>query len=161
MSLNKRVFSRLLNLNPVGLHILLLRCEGYKFPRNPNAHWLELFCNTHFYGPLVVSMNMNSVPYHLASFSLNYIDEITKINDSEKRIYPPPFTPTNSQKKNKASKIIHTLSHLLVPFYISADQKADFSDDLQNFKDTMDPDIFFMYKYKTSYCPQKNVKHDK
>ena len=43
----------------VGLHILLLKCEGFKFPRNPNAHLLELFCNTHFYGPLVVAMNMN------------------------------------------------------------------------------------------------------
>lgn len=42
-----------------GLHILLLKCEGFKFPRNPNAHLLELFCNTHFYGPLVVAMNMN------------------------------------------------------------------------------------------------------
>lgn len=43
----------------IGLHILLLKCEGFKFPRNPNAHLLELFCNTHFYGPLVVAINLN------------------------------------------------------------------------------------------------------
>ena len=52
------------------MHILLLKCDGFKFPRNPNAHPLELFCNTHFYGPLVIAMNMNQVPYHLANFSL-------------------------------------------------------------------------------------------
>ena len=80
----------------LGLHILLLKCEGYKFPRNPNAHFLELFCNTHFYGPLVVAMNMNQVPFHLASFKIDYMMDILKINEAEKRQYPPPFIPTNS-----------------------------------------------------------------
>ncbi len=88
----------------LGLHILLLKCEGYKFPRNPNAHFLELFCNTHFYGPLVITMNMVPQPYQLADFKLQYIHEIFRINEAEKRQYPPPFVPTNSQKKNKASK---------------------------------------------------------
>ena len=82
---------------------MLLKCEGYKFSRNPNAHSLELFCNTHFYGPLVVAMNMNHVPYHLDNFVIGYMNEVTKINELEKRQYPPPFTPTNSQKKNKTS----------------------------------------------------------
>ena len=96
----------------VGLHILLLKCEGFKFPRNPNAHTLELFCNTHFYGPLVVAMNMNHVPYHLASFQLNYFDQMMIINDREKRQYPPPFVQTNSQKKNKASNYsLHLISY--------------------------------------------------
>ena len=75
---------------------MLLKCEGYKFPRNPNAHQLELFCNTHFYGPLVISMNMNVVPYHLSSFLLNFLPEVIRINEIEKRQYPPPFVPTNS-----------------------------------------------------------------
>jgi len=39
------------------LHILFLKCEGYRFPRNPNAYPLELFCKTHFYGPLAVVFN--------------------------------------------------------------------------------------------------------
>jgi hypothetical protein len=78
------------------LHILLLKCEGYKFPRNPNAHCLELFCNTHFYGPLVVAMNMNVTPYHLASFKLEYLVEVARVNEGERRLYPPPFIPTNS-----------------------------------------------------------------
>jgi hypothetical protein len=69
----------------IGLHILLLKCEGYKFPRNPNAHFLELFCNTHFYGPLVVAMNMNNVPYHLANFKIDFLPEVLNINDKEKR----------------------------------------------------------------------------
>ena len=60
----------------LGLHIFLLKCEGYKFPRNPNAHSFELFCNTHFYGPLVVAMNMNQVPFHLASFKIDFVREI-------------------------------------------------------------------------------------
>ena len=63
-----------------GLHILLLKCEGYKFPRNPNAHPLELFCNTHFYGPLVIALNMNVMPYHLASFKNEHIQEVLNIN---------------------------------------------------------------------------------
>ena len=94
----------------LGLHILLLKCEGYKFPRNPNAHSFELFCNTHFYGPLVVAMNMNQVPFHLASFKIDFVREILKINESEKRQYPPPFVPTNSQKKNKTSILFHFLA---------------------------------------------------
>lgn len=92
----------------IGLHILLLKCEGYKFPRNPNAHSFELFCNTHFYGPLVVAMNMNQVPFHLASFKIDFVKDILKINEAEKRQYPPPFVPTNSQKKNKT-----------MPFYVT------------------------------------------
>lgn len=56
--LGKSKFSLIIFLI-LGLHILLLKCEGFKFPRNPNAHSLELFCNTHFYGPLVIALNMN------------------------------------------------------------------------------------------------------
>jgi hypothetical protein len=81
-SLEKVIF---LILIYIGLHILLLKCEGYKFPRNPNAHFLELFCNTHFYGPLVVAMNMNNVPYHLANFKIDFLPEVLNINDKEKR----------------------------------------------------------------------------
>lgn len=94
-----------LNYNLV-LHILLLKCEGYKFPRNPNAHSLELFCNTHFYGPLVVAMNMNHTPYHLDTFRLELMAEVSKVNEGEKRQYPPPFTPTKSQIKNKHSNLV-------------------------------------------------------
>jgi hypothetical protein len=86
----------LCQLNFLGLHILLLKCEGFKFPRNPNAHALELFCNTHFYGPLVVAMNMNQLPYHLASFRFHFFHQIVAINEKEKRQYPPPLVQTNS-----------------------------------------------------------------
>ena len=54
-----------MNLIFKGLQVLLLKCDGFKFPRNPNAHPIELFCNTEFYGPLVIAMNHNQKPYRL------------------------------------------------------------------------------------------------
>lgn len=48
----------------------------------------------------------------------------------------------------------------LVPFYISNDSKGDFAEDLIKQQMVMEPDMFYMYRYKTAYCPQKNVKHD-
>ena len=41
----------------------------------------------------------------------------------------------------------------IVPFYVTTDQKGDFSDDLNELKSKIDPDYFYMYKYKTAYCP--------
>ena len=64
---------------------MLLKCDGFKFPRNPNAHPLELFCNTHFYGPLVLAFNMDHAPYHLSNFRLETMQEIMKINEIERR----------------------------------------------------------------------------
>jgi hypothetical protein len=70
---------------------LLLKCEGYKFPRNPNAHTLELYCGTHFYGPLVVALNKNEVPYSLISFSPTLLEKIKEVNIKDNKSYPPPF----------------------------------------------------------------------
>jgi hypothetical protein len=100
-----------------------------------------------------VAMNMTSVPYHLASFKIDLIQEILKINEAEKRQYPPPFIPTNSQKKNKASKTFVVVTIIIVPFYIANDQKGDFSEDLIKQQAQMEPDMFYMYRYKTAYCP--------
>lgn len=47
-----------------------------------------------------------------------------------------------------------------MPFYVSNELKSDISGDLIMLKSMMDEELFYMYKYKTSYCPQKNVKHD-
>lgn len=43
--------------NPLAIHILLLKCENHKFPRNLNARELELHCNTKFYGQMIVAFN--------------------------------------------------------------------------------------------------------
>jgi hypothetical protein len=47
------------------LHIILLKVEGHKFPRNPNAHALELHCNTKFYGQMAVVFNSPEAPFLL------------------------------------------------------------------------------------------------
>lgn len=79
------------------MHILILKCEGHKFPRNPNAHDLELFCGTHFYGPLVVCLNRSNAPYNLVTISEDHLDSIKEINEMEKRNYPPPFVSTTKK----------------------------------------------------------------
>ena len=78
------------------MQILLVKEEGYKFARNPNAHFLELFCNTHFYGPMVVGLNKNMPPFSLQEFKKEYLAHIRAINQKLKSNYPPPFVPTNS-----------------------------------------------------------------
>ena len=70
--------------NWVGLHILFLKCDGTKFPRNAYANALEVLCSTYFYGPLVVALGDNNAPYKLHSFSPNYLyDLITPLNEEE------------------------------------------------------------------------------
>jgi len=49
---------------------------------------------------------------------------------------------------------------IVVPFYVINDSNTDSQNDLQHLKSTMDHNLFYMYKYKTQYCPQKNIKHD-
>eukprot|EP00347_Sterkiella_histriomuscorum_P013839 403363168 len=122
----------------------------FRKPMNIEVKYCEDFSgkSLHILLLKLVAMNMNQVPYHLSNFSQQYVNDIININEQEKRQYPPPFVQTNSQKKNKA-----------MPFYVSAEQKLQ-PDDLQSLRQTLDPDMFYIYRYKTAYCPQKNVKHD-
>lgn len=53
----------------------------------------------------------------------------------------------------------------IVPFYVAGEVKNGSGtqsnpDDLVSLARTMDEEMFYIYKYKTAYCPQKNVKHD-
>lgn len=41
-------------------------------------------------------MNMTTVPYHLDNFKLAYMSEVVRVNQAEKRQYPPAFVPSNS-----------------------------------------------------------------
>ncbi len=77
------------------LQILLLKCEGHKFPRNPNAHSFELHCETLFYGPLVVSTNGKEQPYSLNSFTLDDFERLKELNAQQNRCQPSPIDMTN------------------------------------------------------------------
>ena len=62
-----------------------------------------------------------------------------------------------ARKKPKLVKLSVSLIYL-VPFFVSEETKT--SEDLESLQKTMDEDSFYMYRYKTAYCPQKNLKHD-
>ena len=81
-------------LSGQSLHVLILKSEGHKFPRNPNAHILELYCSTYFFGPLVVAMNATEKPYALESFTMKELELIKEDNLRVHRIYPPPYDVT-------------------------------------------------------------------
>ncbi len=93
-----RVYRRSLDVIPelqgLSLHVLILKSEGHKFPRNPNAHILELYCSTYFFGPLVVATNATEKPYALNSFTTKELELIKEDNSRVHRIYPPPYDTT-------------------------------------------------------------------
>jgi hypothetical protein len=69
---------------PLGLHILFLKCDGTKFPRNAYANALEVNCSTYFYGPLVIALGDNNAPYKLHSFTPDLLHKmITPLNEQE------------------------------------------------------------------------------
>lgn len=57
----------------LGLHILFLKCDGTKFPRNAYANSLEVYCSTYFYGPLVIVFGDTNPPYRLHDFPPYYL----------------------------------------------------------------------------------------
>ena len=61
--------------------------------------------------------------------------------------------------KRRPKLVIYLNLMSLVPFFVSEETKAG-QDDLESLQKTMDEDSFYMYRYKTAYCPQKNQKHD-
>ena len=70
--------------NIIGIHILFLKCDGTKFPRNAYANSLEVFCSTYFYGPLVVCLGDNNAPYRLHNFFPNLLQELlAPLNEEE------------------------------------------------------------------------------
>lgn len=86
------------NFNNLTLQILLLKCEGHKFPRNPNAHPFELHCETLFYGPLVVATNSKEQPYSLSDFTLEDLEALKDLNQRYKKVQPNPMDLTNHKK---------------------------------------------------------------
>jgi hypothetical protein len=72
------------------LHVLILKYEGYKYSRNPNAYQVELHCGTQFFGPIVVALNMVNPPYSLCDFTLNDLKELQIYNGKLNKNFPMP-----------------------------------------------------------------------
>jgi len=90
----------------LGLHILFLKCDGTKFPRNAYANSLEVYCSTYFYGPLVIVFGDTNPPYRLHDFPPEYLlDKIDPLNELEQKYYPLPF-----------SKSTHSVFSFTYPF---------------------------------------------
>ncbi len=148
-----RVYRRPLDvikeLQGKSLHVLILKSEGHKFPRNPNAHVLELYCSTYFFGPLVVAMNGTEKPYALESFGFKELELIKGDNSRVHRIYPPPYDTTYPVMEDFGST---EESSSPSPEHLGKDKYSP--------PTTKHTDAFFMYKYKTAYCPNIANKHD-
>jgi len=143
-----RVFRRPLDVikELVGtfLHILILKSDGHKFPRNPNAHILELYCGTYFFGPLVVAINHAEKPYALESFGFNELQLLRADNLRLHKVYPPPY--------DSSYPIMENTENL--------EYSVEESGENEMISEKKYSGWFFMYRYKTGYCPEIANKHD-
>ena len=133
------------------LHILLLKSEG-KSRRNPNALPIEQFCGTQFFGPLVVSLNMTVSPYSLHNFKLTDLQILENINRLKGNNRPTPMAITKTTTTTSSS----------VPKDKESPKKKEVTDS-SALNDTfyeMDGNTFYMYRFKTVYCPNIKVKHN-
>ncbi len=105
--------------------------------RNYNAQELELFCHNRFYGPLVVAYNLSRPPYNLQDFTIGDLRAIEGIN-------------RNFQ--NKSIKDDFVPECLLQWEYLCCDLFALY--------EQVGPYAFYMFKYKTAWCPNKKDSHD-
>ena len=112
------------------LHILYMKSEEKTLTRNYNAQELELFCHNRFYGPLVIAYNLSKPPFDLVSFRLKDLDTIQEIN-------------RNFQ--NKSIKDDFVPECLLNCLYLNYNLQILY---LQE-----DRFVFYMFMYKTTWCP--------
>eukprot|EP00826_Nyctotherus_ovalis_P044235 TRINITY_DN4766_c0_g1_i2.p1 TRINITY_DN4766_c0_g1~~TRINITY_DN4766_c0_g1_i2.p1 ORF type:complete len:477 (-),score=125.03 TRINITY_DN4766_c0_g1_i2:208-1638(-) len=129
------------------LHVLILKSDGHKFPRNPNAHVLELYCGTYFFGPLVVAVNHAEKPYVLESFGFEELELLKADNMRVHRVYPPPYDNSYPVMEN-ADNLDHSFEEPVSVEGKGGGREKKYSDQ------------FFMYRYKTGYCPDIANKHD-
>ena len=119
------------------LHILYMKSTEKTLTRNYNAQELELFCHNRFYGPLVVAFNQNKQPYQLTPFSLKDLLNIETINRNfQNKSIKDDFVP-------KCLLNFNSLNKNLADLYQKEERY-----------------IFFMFYYKTSWCPTKKDSHD-
>lgn len=144
------------------LHILLLKYEGSKSARNPNALPLEQFCGTQFFGTLVVALSLTTSPYSLHGFRISDLQILSNINrlrgnnKPAQMLIPPSFT--SSPPISVSLKEEQKLPAARVPPRTGA--RAELSRPLEESFYEMSSDTFFMYRYKTLYCPHTSAKHD-
>ena len=119
------------------LHILYMKSNSKSLSRNYNAENLELFCQNRFYGPLIVAYNLNRHPYYLHSFALDDLAQIAT---------------TNKELHNKCVKDDMVLECLL--------HAPHLNDNLNSIFKRMEPFTFYMFKYKSCWCPNRNQSHD-
>ena len=119
------------------LHILYMKTNEKKLNRNFNAQELELFCHNRFYGPLIVAHNLNKAPFPLVSFSTADLKNIESIN-------------RNIQNKSIKDDFVPQclMDHRLL------------NQNLTQLLEQEDRYAFFMFNYKTSWCPNKKDNHD-
>ncbi len=138
------------------LHILLLKCEGYKFPRNPNSNILEQFCETKFYGPLAVSLNSREPPYELSEFRPSLLHNIEKYNQTNNKYQPAPMSPITPAM----GPTIVGIKPKMWGAGTGAHKTNLPNGSLEQCMQLMDANMFYMYRYKTAMCPQSNFQHD-
>ncbi len=106
--------------------------------RNFHAQELELFCHNRFYGPLVVAYNYNKPPYYLMNFTLPDLASIEAINRNF---------------HNKSVKDDSVPACLLSCKELNEDLNGLLREGISSF-------TFYMFKYKTAWCPNKKDSHD-
>lgn len=154
------------NFHGLTLQILLLKCEGHKFPRNPNASILERHCETLFYGPLVVSTNNSNPPYMLSDFTFQTLNDLDELNNQTEKQLPNPADISNL---SKFEPLYDNLSPLLEIDYneetfklqnvMEAFQNRNIKSrssnlpyktiNLDEMMQNLDKETFFMYRFKT------------
>jgi hypothetical protein len=148
------------------LQILLLKCEGHRFPRNPNANPFELHCETLFYGPLVVAMNSKDQPYSLSGFALEDFELLKGLNSELERVQPNPMDLTNYKKcvpeYHLNSPLLNldlteesTKLHFIIDYFNKNCPKRDslnmasMTVHLEILMNQIDKESFYMYRFKT------------
>lgn len=164
------------------VQVLSLKGDGIQFPKNPNALPVEQYCGQHFFGPLVIALQTETAPPALKSFTPDFLEKLVEINSEEGNIYPPPpippllsnpsFLPSlessnlrthelPSDRGLKPTKevLLIRMSELLTHSLSNA-KDLPFQSRVETFLRTIDPVIFFVYRYKTAYCANKSKDHD-
>lgn len=124
-----------------------MKSQDKALTRNFNAESLELFCQNRFYGPLVVAFNTSQKPYLLRDFYMQDLQRVEQLNK-------------NFCNKSNSPYLINLtgIKDDTVPDCLSS--CPELNQNLDHLYETMDPLIFYMFKYKTAWCPNKKDSHD-
>eukprot|EP00347_Sterkiella_histriomuscorum_P005124 403357804 len=163
------------------LQILSLKCEGYQFPKNPNALPIEQFCVQHFFGPLVIALQTETAPPQLKNFLPHFLENLRSINEEQGKNYPPPPIPSILNNPSFLPSIalgavqnfekveIHSLTQGkfdLLQMTTTLQKSCQeiiyepFQRRLEVYLKNIDPIIFYIYRYKTTFCANKSKDHD-